>query len=178
VIATTWNVTADECAAHLPCDDLMPGAAQFDRAISIAASPAVVFAWLCQLRVAPYSYDLLDNTGRRSPRRRSDELTDLAVGQPFVRIFGRAYVFELASFAYNEHITLQPRTGSAMSRFGTVSNTYAVRTEGNGTRLHVRVLFDGPRLMGQVLAVVNLLMLRKQLRVLKSLAERDAFIAP
>jgi hypothetical protein len=178
MIATTWGVTTEECAAHLPCDDLMPDAMRFDRAISIAASPATVFAWLCQLRVAPYSYDLLDNTGRRSPRTRSDELTDLAVGQPFVRIFGRAYVFELASFETDEHITLQPRTGSVMSRFGSVSNTYAVRPEGHGTRLHVRVLFDGPWLLGQTLALVNLLMMRKQLHVLKSLAERDALIAP
>jgi hypothetical protein len=103
-----------------------------------------VFGWLCQLRAAPYSYDLLDSTGRRSPCTRSDEFTELAVGQPFVRIFGRAYVFELALFAHNEHITLQPRKGSAMSRFASVSNTYAVHPEVDGTRLHARVLFDGP----------------------------------
>jgi polyketide cyclase/dehydrase/lipid transport protein len=177
MIGNTWGATAEERAANLPCDELMPGAVRMDRAISIDAPPAIVFAWLCQLRVAPYSYDLLDNTGRRSPRMRSGELTDLAVGQPFVRIFGRTYVFELAAFAPNEHITLQPRTGSAMSRFGSVSNTYAVRPEGNGTRLHVRVLFDGTWLMGQTLALVNLLMMRKQLHVLKSLAERDALSA-
>jgi hypothetical protein len=177
MIGTNWGATADELAAQLPCDDLMPGALRLDRAISIEAPPALVFAWLCQLRVAPYSYDLLDNTGRRSPRARSDELTDLAVGQSFVRIFGRTYVFELASFEPNEHITLQPRTRSAMSRFGAVSNTYAVRPEGSGTRLHVRVLFDGPWLAGQMLALVNLLMMRKQLRVLKSLAERDKLTA-
>ena len=177
MIGTAWGATAEERAAHLPCDDLMPGALRMDRAISIDAPPAIVFAWLCQLRVAPYSYDLLDNTGRRSPRMRSAELTDLAVGQPFVRIFGRTYVFELAAFARNEHITLQPQTGSALSRFGSVSNTYAVRPDGNGTRLHVRVLFEGPWLLGQALALVNLLMMRKQLRVLKSLAERDALSA-
>jgi hypothetical protein len=39
------------------------------------------------------------------------------------------------------------------------------------------VLFDGPWLLGQALALVNLLMMRKQLRVLKSLSERDARIA-
>jgi hypothetical protein len=176
MIGTTWNATCTERAARLPCDELMPDAVRLDRAISIAAAPAMVFAWLCQLRVAPYSYDLLDNTGRRSPRTRSEELTDLAVGQPFVRIFGRAYVFELATFAHNEHITLQPRQGSAMSRFASVSNTYAVYPEADGTRLHVRVLFDGPWLLGQTLALVNLLMMRKQLLVLKSLAERDALI--
>jgi Polyketide cyclase / dehydrase and lipid transport len=178
MIGTTWGVTSTERAARLPCDELMPDAVRLDRAISIAAPPAIVFAWLCQLRVAPYSYDVLDNIGRRSPRMRSEELTDLAAGQPFVRIFGRTYVFELASFVPNEHITLQPREGSVMSRFGSVSNTYAVHPEGNGTRLHVRVLFDGPWLLGQALALVNLLMMRKQLRVLKSLAERDALTAP
>jgi hypothetical protein len=177
MIGTTWNVTPAERAASLPCDDLMPDAVRLDRAISIDAPPSTVFAWLCQLRAAPYSYDLLDNTGRRSPRTRTPALTDLAVGQPFVRIFGLTYVFELAAFETDEHITLQPRTGSAMSRFGKVSNTYSVRPDGNGTRLHVRVLFDGPRLVGQTLALVNLLMMRKQLLVLKSLAERDALTA-
>lgn len=177
MLATTWNVTPAERGARLPCDELMPDAVRLDRAISIVASTAIVFAWLCQLRIAPYSYDLLDNTGRRSPRTRCAALTDLAVGQPFVRIFGRSYVFELASFAHDEHITLRPRSGSVMSRFGSVSNTYAVRPDGDGTRLHVRVLFDGPWLVGQSLALVNLLMMRKQLLVLKSLAERDALIA-
>ena len=88
MLGTTWNVTPAERAARLPCDELMPDAVRLDRAISIAAPTAMVFAWLCQLRIAPYSYDLLDNTGRRSPRTRCAALTDLAVGQPFVRIFG------------------------------------------------------------------------------------------
>jgi hypothetical protein len=38
----------------------------------------------------------------------------------------------------------------------------------------VRVLFDGPWLVDQTLALINLLMMRKQLLDLKSLAERDA----
>jgi hypothetical protein len=177
MLGSTWNATPDERAAHLPCDDLMPGAAPFDRAISIDAPPSIVFAWLCQLRVAPYSYDLLDNTGRRSPRSRSPELTELAVGQPFIRIYGRMDVFELASFKSDEHITMRVPDGSAMSRFGAVTATYAVRPEGNGTRLHGRELYEGPWLFGQTLALVNLVMMRKQLRVLKTLAERDAVTA-
>jgi hypothetical protein len=174
MIGITWNVTPAEQAARLPCDDLMPGAVRLDRAISIDAPISIAFAWLCQLRVAPYSYDLLDNIGRRSPRIRSAELTDLAVGQPFVRIFGLVHIFELAAFAPDEHITLRPPADSVMSRLASVSNTYSVRPEGKGTRLHVRVLFEGPWLLGQTLALVNLLMMRRQLRVLKKLAERDA----
>ena len=126
------------------------------------------------MRGAPYSYDVLDNTGRRSPRARSAELTDLAVGQRFVRIFGRVHVFELAAFATNEHITLRQRDFGRITRIAIVFNTYAVDPEGSGTRLHVRVLFDGPWLLGQALALVNLMMMRKQLRIFKSLAERDA----
>ncbi|MCT7661017.1 SRPBCC family protein [Mycobacterium deserti] len=174
MIGTSWNVTAQERAANLPCDALLPGALRVDRAISIDATPAMVFAWLCQMRVAPYSYDLLDNTGRRSPRTRTPALTELAVGQPFVRIFGRTYVFELASFKENEHLTLRPREGSAMSGGNTVVNTYALRPDGTGTRLHVRALFDGPWVIGQTWTLVNLLMMRKQLLVFKALAEREA----
>ena len=177
MIGTTWGVTPSERAASLPCDELTPGAVRLDRAISIDAPPSIVFAWLCQLRVAPYSYDLLDNAGRRSPRTRSDDLTDLAVGQPIVRIFGRIYVFELASFKTDGHITMRLPDGSAMSRFASVSATYSVRPEGNGTRLHARELYDGPWLVGQTLALVNLIMMRKQLLVLKKLAERDALTA-
>jgi hypothetical protein len=177
MIGTKWNVSPGELTVRLPCDDLLPGAVRMDRAISIEAPVPTVFAWLCQLRVAPYSYDLLDNTGRRSPRTRSGELTDLAIGQPFVRIFGRTYVFELAGFSTDQHITLQPQRGSTMSRFAKVVNTYAVRSQGDETRLHVRVLFDGPWILGQTLALVNLPMMRKQLLVLKKLAEREAHTA-
>jgi hypothetical protein len=176
MIGTTWNVTPAERAAHMPCDELVPAGVHLDRAISIHAPPSVVFAWLCQLRVAPYSYDLLDNAGRRSPRIRSPELMDLEVGQPIVRIFGRVYVFELASFKTDEHITMRLPDGSAMARSASVSATYAVRPEGNGTRLHAREMFDGPWLLGQALALVNLVMMRKQLLVIGELAQREALV--
>ena len=87
------------------------------------------------------------------------------------------HIFELASFAVDEHITLRQRDFGQIGRVASVGNTYSVRPEGDGTRLHVRVVFDGPWLVGQTLALVNLLMMRRQLQVLKSLAERDALIA-
>lgn len=56
----------------LPCDDLVaePRTTMY-RAVDVTADPHTTYAWLCQLRAAPYSYDLLDNLGRRSPRRRT-----------------------------------------------------------------------------------------------------------
>ncbi|GFG98003.1 hypothetical protein MTIM_38820 [Mycobacterium timonense] len=155
-----WGVRPGERATPLPCDRVLPSAGvRADRAISIAAPPSIVFGWLCQLRVAPYSYDSLDNLGRRSPRRRNPELVRLEVGQRFMTIF------VLRSFLAGRQITLRSKG---------VAVTYAVRPEGEGSRLHARVLFGGPRLLAHALALGDLVMMRKQLLSLKSLAETEA----
>jgi len=159
----TWGARPSERTAKLACDALFPGArVQADRAISINARPAIVFSWLCQLRVAPYSYDLLDNFGRRSPRERNPELLHLEVGQRFMTVFA------LQSFVGGEQITLRSKG---------VAVTYAVRTERAGSRLHVRVLFGGPWVSARLLALGDLVMMRKQLLTLKSLAEQEAAFA-
>jgi hypothetical protein len=156
----SWGAESAERAAYLPCDALAQNAGtRADRAISIDASPSIVFCWLCQLRVAPYSYDILDNFGRRSPRERNPELSHLEVGQRFMTVFA------LRSFVDGEQITLRSKG---------VAVTYAVRPRGAGSRLHVRVLFEGPWFTGRVLALGDVVMMRKQLRTLKSLAEREA----
>jgi hypothetical protein len=159
-LGLTWGARPAERTVPLPCDALCARAGvQADRAISIAAPPSIVFSWLCQLRVAPYSYDLLDNLGRRSPRARNPELDRLEAGQRFMTMFA------LQSFVDGEQITLRSRR---------VAVTYAVRPEGAGARLHVRVWFGGPRPAARVLALGDWVMMRKQLLTLKSLAERDA----
>jgi hypothetical protein len=159
-LGLNWGATASETAAVMPCDALAAGACtRADRAISIDAPLATVFAWLCQLRVAPYSYDVLDNFGRRSPRQRTAGLRDLEVGQRFMTLF------RLHSFVDAEHITLRTKR---------VAVTYAVSPQQRGTRLHVRVLFEVAGVIGRIAAAGDVVMMRKQLLTLKSLAERDA----
>ena len=69
MIGGRWGVTAAETARHYPCDDVVPTPAlQAWRGVSVAAAPERVWPWLVQLRLAPYSYDWIDNLGRRSPR--------------------------------------------------------------------------------------------------------------
>lgn len=154
-----WGVRPSERTVSLPCDALCPHAVQADRAINIAAPPPIVFSWLCQLRVAPYSYDIVDNLGRRSPRERNTELVHLQIGQRFMTLFA------LQSFVDGEQITLRGRG---------VAVTYAVHPEGTGSQLHARVLFEGPPPLARALALGDLVMMRKQLLTLKSLAEHEA----
>jgi hypothetical protein len=162
-LGLTWGLQPPERTAALPCDALRPHpGVQADRAISIAAPPAIVFAWLCQLRAAPYSYDLLDNLGRPSPPTRNPELVRLEAGQRFMTMFA------LRSFVDGEQITLRSKG---------VAVTYAIRPEGAGSRLHARVWFGGPRLLARALALGDLVMMRKQLRTLKALAEHEAAAA-
>jgi hypothetical protein len=161
---SNWGATAAERESRQPCDELAPDPrAICHRAVSIEAPPSLAFRWLCQLRKAPYSYDLLDNGGRRSPVRLTPGADELAIGQRFMRIF------ELVSFDYGSQLTL--RSG------GTVV-TYGLRQEEAGTRLLVRVRFaPDSRLLGALaplLVAGDLVMMRKQLITLKRLAERDA----
>ena len=78
---TDWGSTAAERAMPMPCDELVRRPSQrLHRAVDVEASPEVAYRWLTQLRLAPYSYDWLDNLGRRSPRDLVPGTDDLAVG--------------------------------------------------------------------------------------------------
>ena len=59
-------------------------------------------------------------------------------------------MFALQSFVEGEQITLRCKG---------VAVTYAVHPEGTGSRLHARVLFEGPRLAARALALGDLVMM-------------------
>src|SRR5213594_4371663 len=69
------------------------------RAVDVEAPPPILFRWLCQLRVAPYSYDWIDNFGRPSPRELLPGLDAVAVGQRVMTFF------ELVDFERDRHLT-------------------------------------------------------------------------
>lgn len=162
---SNWGATAAERAMALPCDALVEDpAVSCHRAISVAAPADVTFRRLCQLRAAPYSYDLLDNFGRRSPVELTPGLDELETGQRFMRIF------RLVSFDETQ-ITL--RAERTFVTYAVVPNRAAP-----GCRILVRVLFNARTPFGRALAHVlvlgDLVMMRKQLLTLRDLAERDA----
>ncbi len=173
--AVTWGATPDEQAMPLPCDALLPDAPLvLHRAVSVQAPARLVYRWLCQLRAAPYSYDTLDNFGRRSPQQLTPGLERLAVGQRVMTIF------RLAEFEPDVHVTLWNR-GRVL---GPVAVTYAVAPEpGGDVRLLARIRWTpravplGREALGTALALGDLAMARRQLLNFKALAERDAAAA-
>ncbi len=166
-----WGSTPEERLRRYPCDDVLAEHEQaLFRAVTVDATPPVVFRWLCQLKVAPYSYDLLDNRGRRSPQRLVPGVDRLVVGE-------QVLIFELASFALDEHLTLRLRRHRV---FGELAISYVVLPDGPGaTRLVVKLVTVPARgLVGAVLRPLlpagDLVMMRRQLLNLKALAETTA----
>ena len=69
VLGDRWGVTDAEVARRYPCDDVVPAPVlQVWRGVTVRATPELVWPWVTQLRLAPYSYDWIDNLGRRSPQ--------------------------------------------------------------------------------------------------------------
>ena len=172
--AFTWGTEEAERRLPFPCDHYVerPDAAYF-RGITVRATPVVLFRWLCQMRVAPYSYDWIDNAGRRSPPALTPGLEQLAVGQSVMRIFS------LVEFAKDRHVTLRIKHGTgAGSLFGDLAMTYLIVPEDTARcRLLVKIVVRYPpdlkgALMRWGLPWGDLLMMRRQLLNLRRLAER------
>jgi hypothetical protein len=165
-----WGSTPSERQRRFPCDALVPAPdLVLWRAVDVAAPSSLVFRWLCQLRQAPYSYDWLDNLGRRSPRHLTPGLDELRIGQRFMTLF------HLAACQPGRSITVV----TDLRVFGQFAATYDVTPTAPGAcRLVVKlVVTHRGGVIGRVTSLVlpagDLLMMRRQLLNLKRLAERS-----
>ncbi|BCJ33349.1 hypothetical protein Athai_08520 [Actinocatenispora thailandica] len=167
-----WGGTEADLARHYPGEDYLTGPVErLTRAVTVQAPAAATYRWLCQLAVAPYSYDLLDNRGRRSP-------AELTPGADQLRIGQRLMVFELREIDPG-HSFSGRGLPAAERLFGPIAGTYAVEPiDPHRCRLLCRLVMArrrGPaRLLTLALVCGDLIMMRKQLRTLKSHAERDS----
>ena len=97
-----WGATPQEIEALYPCDQILPNPDEsYYRAITVQAPKSVAFRWLCQLKYAPYSYDWIDNLGRRSPQALTPGAENLEIDQRVMTIF------RLAAFEREKHLTLE-----------------------------------------------------------------------
>lgn len=170
----SWQATAQERARVYPCDAYAPAPQHaFVRAVDVAAPPDVVFRWLQQLRIAPYSYDWLDNFGLPSPRRLTPRAATIAVGQRVM------HILQILAFEPNRTLTCGPSSRLGAALFGELYGTYEVQPAPSGSRLVVKVNASYPRtiygrLMDPLMPWLDLAMMRKQLLTLKARAEATA----
>ena len=161
MLADRWGVTDAETQRSYPCDEFVASAAlEAWRGVTVRAAPSQVWPWVRQVRLAPYSYDWIDNLGRRSPRELRD-LPDPEPGQHFTTAGGRPMGRVLA---------VEPEAHLTARIMGAVMS-YVLLPAGADTRLLLKIVMPGWRLVAPLLSAGDLIMARRQLLNFKALAE-------
>jgi hypothetical protein len=162
-----WGVSDAELARHYPCDDVVGvPVLQAWRGVTVDAPPERVWPWVAQIRLAPYSYDWIDNLGRHSPQQLRG-LPDPVPGEHFTRAGGRR-LGRVLSVDPGEQLT---------GRIMGVVMSYVLVPEGGRTRLLLKLVAGRGRLTAPLLCLGDLVMARRQLLNLKRLAERETWPA-
>jgi hypothetical protein len=162
MIGSRWGVSDSETELRYPCDAFLPAPAlQVWRGVTVRTEPEALWPWLTQVRVAPYSYDWIDNLGRRSPRRLL-HLPEPRVGDAYTAAGGRE-MGRIVSVERERHLT-----GKIL---GAYMSYLLVPGELETTRLLLKVVADINPLLAPALSVGDLVMARRQLLNLKALAE-------
>jgi len=162
MIGDRWNVTDDEVARHYPCDDFVPAPTlQAWRGVTVQTTPETLWLWVAQIRLAPYSYDWIDNLGRRSPQQLVG-LPEPVVGESFSTAATRP-IGRILAVQPPEHLT-----GEIME----TCISYVLVPDGQSTRLLMKLVTAMSRWLTPGLSVGDLVMARRQLLNLKCLAER------
>lgn len=169
-----WGSTPEERAAPMPGDeyftDRLPAYVRMTRGISILAPPDVVWPWLAQLGRGAgwYSYDALDNGGRRSARHIVSWIPPLELG-------------DASPIGYLRHI--DPGRGLAWWVPGTpfVGATARLAVDmrltkrGSGSRLVIRMSGDAAGAMARpalwIFRFIDSIMARRQLLGIMKRAE-------
>jgi hypothetical protein len=163
MLGDRWGVSDSDTSRPYPCDEFVASPTLLAwRGVDVSAPPATVWSWVAQVRLAPYSYDWLDNRGGRSPRELMG-LPEPRVGERFTTVAGRA-----------RGRIVSVETGKQLT--GTIMGAYMsyvlVPQEPDATRLLLKVVMRTSRVKAIGLSAGDLIMARRQLLNLKRLAER------
>ena len=163
MVGDRWGVTLPETRRRYPCDDLVPEPGfEAWRGVTVHARPELVWPWLGQIRLAPYSYDWIDNLGRRSPQRLCG-LPDPVVGDHFTKAFAGRPAGRIVEVSIGEQLT---------GRIMGATMSYVLVPDGDGTRLLLKVVARERRPYAPLLSLGDLIMSRRQLLNLARLAEQ------
>jgi hypothetical protein len=163
MIGDRWGVSDSEVMRSYPCDDFVtsPALAAW-RGVGVQAPAEAVWPWVAQVRLAPYSYDWIDNLGRRSPRELVD-LPEPCVGEKFTAVGGHRL---------GRIVSVDPGKQLTGAILGAVMSYVLVAQDHDTTRLLFKLVMHTNRWVARGLSVGDLIMARRQLLNLKRLAER------
>ncbi|MFI5610276.1 polyketide cyclase [Amycolatopsis sp. NPDC051903] len=163
MIGDRWGVSDSEIGRSYPCDDFVTSPVlEAWRGVSVRAPAEAVWPWVTQVRLAPYSYDWIDNLGRRSPRELVD-LPEPRVGEKFTTAGGRRL---------GRIVSVDPGNQLTGSILGAVMSYVLVAEDHDSTRLLFKLVMRTNRWVALGVCVGDLVMARRQLLNLKLLAER------
>ncbi|MDR0344868.1 MAG: hypothetical protein LBI49_17505 [Nocardiopsaceae bacterium] len=163
MIGDRWGVTDSEIVRSYPCDEFVSSpTVQAWRGVRVEAPAAAVWPWVAQVRLAPYSYDWIDNLGRRSPRELA-ALPEPRAGDRFTTAGGRQR---------GRILSVDPGKQLTATIMGAYLSYVLVSQPDGGTRLLFKAVIRTRRWAAPWLSVGDLIMARRQLLNLKHLAER------
>ena len=146
------------------------------RSIEISAGRSHVFSWLSQLRIAPYSYDYIDNRGRRSPYFIVRNLPSIKNGTHCLLAF-HIHAFKENSFLVCRFC--EPINPPLHMFLKGLYIEYRLEEHSGNTRLWCKVLgFVNRGIVSRtaflMILGINRIMLRRQLKNIKKLSEKLA----
>jgi hypothetical protein len=163
MIGDRWGVSDSEISRSYPCDDFVTSPAlQVWRGVGVDAPAEAVWPWVAQVRLAPYSYDWIDNLGRRSPRELVG-LPEPRVGDRFTAAGGRKL---------GRIVSVEPGNQLTGKIMGAFMSYVLVPQDHETTRLLLKVVMQTSSLVALGVSIGDLIMARRQLLNLKRLAER------
>jgi len=143
------------------------------RCVEINAGPSDIFIWLKQLRIAPYSYDFVDNRCKKSPDFIIENLPPLKVYTHFLLVF---HILEFEENSFISARFCEPINTPVNLYMRDMFIEYRIVEETTNTKLWCKVKghFNtdiSSRGFFFIFSVINKIMMARQLKNIKKLSE-------
>jgi hypothetical protein len=170
-----WGATDNEIIRPMPGDEIVESPSfNATRAVTVKATPESIYPWIVQMgvtRAGWYSYDLLDNLGRRSaetilPEHQNIQIGDLIPMSPD----GKQGMF-VRDFKHNEWVLWWDNKGKSSWAWG-------IYPEGDSctrlvTRVRVKYEWFSPAIVFNLLIeFFDIVMMRKCMLGIRNRAEK------
>jgi hypothetical protein len=147
------------------------------RCIEVRANPSDIFVWLKQLRIAPYSYDFIDNRWRKSPDYIIENLPPLKVNTHYLLAF---HIFEFEENSFIACRFCEPINPPVNLYMKGLFIEYRIVVQGTRTILWCKTKgYFNADIFSKgfffIFSVANRIMMTRQLKNIKKLSERLTF---